>query len=245
MSAATLQMRQVKPLSSQRGIVRGYKLEMTYPGFPFREPAFATISPASADVSCHGVVHLITANDMRQIVRTEGGGGVAPGYELIEVAVTPYESTAAVRAFALTTRQPKVLLGPSERYATLVANGACRAADWRRWACCVFLRATLCASWRSCSRQDRRPRARLRAIPGRSASLCRVATGQHRGHPVGALRAADVPPARPRRVARPASQPRRVCRALVPARDEEALVGHARRPVCGASEGCHRQDKPG
>jgi hypothetical protein len=81
---------------------------------------------AGAGVCCHGVVHTLTLADWNQIVRTEGGGGFAPGYLAVEVNVTTY-SGKTLRAWTLKTHplsKTVTRFFPSQRYKTLCVKGA-------------------------------------------------------------------------------------------------------------------------
>ena len=99
MAAETLKRRKVAPTLSEAAILRGWQFRMSYPGLPFLEPAFAGIHPsADPTVCCHGVVHEITREEMDNIVRTEGGGGVSPG-----LAPLPLLGVMEVR-FGMTSR---------------------------------------------------------------------------------------------------------------------------------------------
>jgi hypothetical protein len=122
--------RKINPLESYPCRVPGWSLDMNMIGFPFIEPAFASIH--KTDVSknereLHGVVYKITPEDFDQIRRTEGGGGHDNmGYEVVEVDVNTYcgKSFVAKTLVAHADWTPKFEVLPTERYLKLLRNGA-------------------------------------------------------------------------------------------------------------------------
>lgn len=88
MRSSVMKGRGITPLKMQAVIVPDYMLCFDIFGIPYAEPAFASIGPLlENEVSgeqpippVHGVAYLLTPNDYRRLVLTEGAG---VGYEEI------------------------------------------------------------------------------------------------------------------------------------------------------------------
>ncbi|ORX95631.1 hypothetical protein K493DRAFT_314902 [Basidiobolus meristosporus CBS 931.73] len=146
MSKAVLTGRRlVKPIKSVPVRVPGYFLSFDHPGMAFVEPGFASVrafsdNPEDALESkfypvtrskrndapvVHGVAHLVTAQDFRQIQLTEGGGGSTEfGYQDRIVECVSY-TNEKIQAHTLITHdhcaRPSI---PSMRYLTIIRTGA-------------------------------------------------------------------------------------------------------------------------
>jgi hypothetical protein len=122
--------RGIKPISSARVYIPNYILAMEVPGMPYSEPSYASIrrredsnfeTAASPDVV--GVAYLITAEQYRQVIASEGG---QIAYRHIDLSAKPVgkddekrigaEDTVRVRSLGSTTmtRRPEPV--PSKRY---------------------------------------------------------------------------------------------------------------------------------
>ena len=92
--------RRVRPRVSLPAAAPGLRLSFGMLGFPFSEPAFATVvgpghplAAGGADAPpAHGVLHVITREDWAWVCSTEGVGSSSAGYQVVEAAVEPYES---------------------------------------------------------------------------------------------------------------------------------------------------------
>lgn len=75
------QSRGIVPLASLAARIPGWKLSMSIPGLPYREPAFASIEPTHAirldekqrEVEVEGIAYLITRAQYVKLVGSEGG----------------------------------------------------------------------------------------------------------------------------------------------------------------------------
>ncbi len=90
--------RRVTPRLSLPAAVPALRLSFGMLGFPFSEPAFATVLPPShplvaggrAAPVLHGVVHVISRDEWAAICRSEGVGSSTAGYQLVEVQCELY-----------------------------------------------------------------------------------------------------------------------------------------------------------
>lgn len=85
--------RGIVPLDSVRVRVPGWVLRLEIPGLPYSEPAFASIGrriPTETEDAVlpdvHGVAYLISRQDYRRVVASEGGG---TAYQDISVTGVP------------------------------------------------------------------------------------------------------------------------------------------------------------
>lgn len=71
--------RGIVPLASVVACIPGWKLSMSIPGLPYREPAFASIEPINATTTTEkkrfveGVAYLVTRAQYAKIIASEGG----------------------------------------------------------------------------------------------------------------------------------------------------------------------------
>ena len=124
-----IKRRGINPVVSVPGRLKNWQLTFDIRGFPFFEPVFGNIQHRSG-CELHGVLHKISIEDFWTLQRTEGGGGVAKrGYYPILLPVTAYDGQR-IMAWALksypATEMNNEEYGvlPSERYLTLLRNGA-------------------------------------------------------------------------------------------------------------------------
>ncbi|KAJ3044720.1 hypothetical protein HDV00_001124 [Rhizophlyctis rosea] len=124
--------RQVKPMEYVPVTVEGYRLAFDCRGFPYFEPAFASIrkiEPSDDKRVMHGVAFKITKRAYEHIRKTEGGGGHDNmGYLSITVDCQPYPSAAypepILKAQTLLYCDATPNLHPSLRYLNLLRDGA-------------------------------------------------------------------------------------------------------------------------
>ncbi|KAK9768765.1 hypothetical protein K7432_000367 [Basidiobolus ranarum] len=137
--------RQVKPIRSVPVRVPGYYLAFDLPGMPYIEPGFASIRSFPSDPEdssetrffpvtrnkresapvVHGVAHLITAEDFRQVQLTEGGGGSTEyGYQVKIVECESY-TKEKINAHTLMSHDHCIRPSlPSLRYLTILRVGS-------------------------------------------------------------------------------------------------------------------------
>lgn len=122
--------RGIKPQAKIAVAVPHWCFELPVPGLAYSEPAFSAIKvrddPTEPDV--HGVVYLISQQQLVQVIASEGGG---TAYGVVNVSALPlFEKDRrrfgncinAVSLIAEMKRTPKGL--PSLRYMTLLLDGA-------------------------------------------------------------------------------------------------------------------------
>lgn len=114
MRSSVMKGRGITPLKMQAVIVPDYRLCFDIFGIPYAEPAFASIAhllenEVSGDKPIppvHGVAYLLTADDYRRLVVTEGAG---VGYEEIIVharVLDSAEEQAEIMAHTLKAKYP-------------------------------------------------------------------------------------------------------------------------------------------
>lgn len=115
--------RGLTPVSSSPGLVRSARLAFNLPGFSPREPAFASLATTDdRDDECHGATFELTMSDWLRLLASEG---VPAAYRVERVDVEEYSSGATRPAYTLAAAFPSpVDLPPSERYLTLICEGA-------------------------------------------------------------------------------------------------------------------------
>jgi gamma-glutamylcyclotransferase len=114
--------RQLRPLTTEAGLVRDQRLAFNVPGFGPMEPAFASIAPSPGD-ECHGAVFELGLGDWLRLCLTEG---VPTAYRVRKVDVELYGG-GRVSAYTLAGGLPlpaRMDLPPSPRYLTLIREGA-------------------------------------------------------------------------------------------------------------------------
>ncbi|KAI8467962.1 MAG: hypothetical protein J3K34DRAFT_523335 [Monoraphidium minutum] len=90
--------RRVRPRVSVPAAAPALRLSFGMLGFPFAEPAFATLVPpghplaagGAAAPPAHGVLHAVSREEWAWICSTEGVGSSSAGYQVVEVECTPY-----------------------------------------------------------------------------------------------------------------------------------------------------------
>lgn len=117
MSRAVLARRGVTPLSSEAGVLRGYRHRFSHEGLIPIEPAFANIE-ASADDVTHGVLHLLAPDGLAHLDRIEGAE-----YLHVDVAVEG-KTSGVVTARAYLNPHPTPGKIPSRRYLACLCTGA-------------------------------------------------------------------------------------------------------------------------
>jgi hypothetical protein len=90
--------RGVVPLDSARAFVPHWMMTMEIPGLPYSEPAFGSLKPRAAtsagDVGTPdviGVAYLITAEQYRHVIASEGGGTAYSDVEIAAKGVSPWD----------------------------------------------------------------------------------------------------------------------------------------------------------
>ena len=120
--------RKIHPIESIPGILEGWQLTFDLRGLPAVEPCFGNIKE-NPQSEVHGILHQMTGTEFKQLLASEGGGGVdANGYIPYKVSVNAYDGRT-ISAYALVVRQtsPAILLHhtlPSARYLGLLRQGA-------------------------------------------------------------------------------------------------------------------------
>jgi hypothetical protein len=117
MCARVRSARRVTALSREPARLPDYRLTFAERGFPFFEPAFASIEAARGH-DVHGVLLQLPETAFALIDSTE-----SPGYQLLDVEVIGRNS-GPVRAAAYASRSPVPGLVPSRRYLELLCEGA-------------------------------------------------------------------------------------------------------------------------
>ncbi|KAL2869633.1 gamma-glutamyl cyclotransferase gliK [Aspergillus lucknowensis] len=133
MRSSVMKGRGIMPLKMQAVIVPDYMLCFDIFGIPYAEPAFASIAPLlNNEVSgkspippVHGVAYLLTADDYRRLVVTEGAG---VGYDEITVQARVLDSDEEQAEITARTLKAKYPFRPnrvsSKRYMGLILDGA-------------------------------------------------------------------------------------------------------------------------
>ncbi|KAF1950194.1 hypothetical protein CC80DRAFT_456340 [Byssothecium circinans] len=125
--------RGIVPLDTALVRIPGWTLTMEVPGLPYSEPSFSSIKPREADCDDEatdpdvtGVAYLITEDQYRQVIASEGGGIAysdicLTGKILDEMtARVPRDITVHTLGTAM-KRRPSPL--PSQRYMDLLITG--------------------------------------------------------------------------------------------------------------------------
>jgi hypothetical protein len=104
--------RGIAPIATTRVRLPHWRLIMEIPGLPYSEPAFGSITPRTAlDLDVIGVAYLITAEQYRRVIASEGGG-------------TAYADVAVVGVGLSAEDQLK--LGNGQEIRTLASSGMTR-----------------------------------------------------------------------------------------------------------------------
>jgi hypothetical protein len=117
MSSAVLRRRRIEVLSREPARLRGYRLVFDLAGFPWVEPAFASIV-RHPEHDVYGVLYQLT---QEQVDRVDSYEGLA--YSVIEVEVEG-ERSGAMRSRTYQTKWSTPGLRPSRRYLRLLCEGA-------------------------------------------------------------------------------------------------------------------------
>ena len=88
--------RGIVPLDTARAFVPHWMMTMEIPGLPYSEPAFSSLKPRMAtsaeDVGAPdviGLAYLITAEQYRHVIASEGGGTAYSDVEIVGKGVSP------------------------------------------------------------------------------------------------------------------------------------------------------------
>ncbi len=120
--------RKIQPLESIPGVLEGWQLTFDLGGVPGIEPCFGNIKE-NPDSEIHGVLHRITGEQFKRLLRTERGSGTdVNGYIPYKVNVHTYDGRM-IEAYALVVLQTSSSILhqhtlPSARYLGLLRNGA-------------------------------------------------------------------------------------------------------------------------
>ncbi|KAF7157263.1 hypothetical protein CNMCM5623_001386 [Aspergillus felis] len=137
--SSIMKARGITPLCSQAVVVPSHVLSFDIFGIPYAEPSFASIAPISNGpagttndkenrtmLPVHGVAHLLTPDDYRRLVLTEGAG---VGYNEITVTAGPvtdlHTDKREILVHTLEAKYPwRPNRAPSARYMGLILEGA-------------------------------------------------------------------------------------------------------------------------
>lgn len=127
--SSVMKGRGITPLEAQPVVVPSHVLCFDIFGIPYAEPAFASITAASPDLAAggrggqaippvHGVAYLLTPDDYRRLILTEGAG---VGYKEISVRANllsrEHDRKEEILAYALQAKYPwRPNRAPSARY---------------------------------------------------------------------------------------------------------------------------------
>lgn len=120
MSSKTFQrgFRRLNPSSTERAMLRGYRLAFSEPGIPFFDPSFANVEKDDTAV-CEGVLYRITHEEMDHLDISEGNRA----YNIIDIQVEGFES-GTVMAKTFQSKEHAHGLLPSKRYMDILIEGA-------------------------------------------------------------------------------------------------------------------------
>ncbi|RHZ46030.1 uncharacterized protein CDV56_103712 [Aspergillus thermomutatus] len=139
MKSSVMKARGITPLSAQAVVVPSHILCFDIFGIPYAEPSFASIAPmprgtagstndkdGQSLVPVHGVAYLLTPDDYRRLVLTEGAG---VGYHEITVMAGPvadlHTDKREILVHTLQAKYPwQPTRAPSARYMGLILEGA-------------------------------------------------------------------------------------------------------------------------
>ncbi|KAI8617853.1 hypothetical protein BC830DRAFT_1111694 [Chytriomyces sp. MP71] len=133
MARATMLRRSFSPTETVVCSLPGYQISFHLKGYPYIEPAFATVFPRTVEAAekgnprdAVGVVHLITDEEFNRIVHTEGGMGHKGWVYEVETVVVVAMDGQKYEAKVLSTPMDKVdeEYWPSRRYVDLCVAGA-------------------------------------------------------------------------------------------------------------------------
>lgn len=122
MKASVMQGRGIKPLEVRWARVHGYVLTFDVFGLPYSEPSMASIAPYTMTGETQhvpdvcGVAYLLSSEDFKRLVGTEGGG---VAYDEIEVEGVSWRAQVAeeIRMHTLVAKFPwRPNACPSKRY---------------------------------------------------------------------------------------------------------------------------------
>ncbi|KAL2842717.1 gliotoxin biosynthesis protein GliK [Aspergillus pseudoustus] len=136
--SSVMRGRGIVPLDAQPVVVPSHRLCFDIFGIPYAEPAFASIVPIMLDATIdspsgqaippvHGVAYLLTQDDYRRLVLSEGAG---VGYDEITVCARIISLEEAgqdgeILAHTLQAKYPwRPNRAPSARYMNLIIDGA-------------------------------------------------------------------------------------------------------------------------
>ncbi|OKL56489.1 hypothetical protein UA08_08299 [Talaromyces atroroseus] len=117
--------RQIQPLKSEVAVIESHTLCFDVMGVPYTDPAMGGIRLATAqDVPVYGVAYLLSPDDMRRVIITEGGG---IAYKTAVLTATLQRDSTRISVITLIARHQiasSYERMPSERYMGLLIQGA-------------------------------------------------------------------------------------------------------------------------
>ena len=117
MSSVVLRRRRIEVLSREPARLRGYRLTFGLAGFPWIEPAFASIV-TDPEHDVFGVLYQLTPEQLDRLNSYEGRG-----YSVIEVEVEG-ERSGTKRSRTYQAKRPTRGLQPSRRYLRVLCEAA-------------------------------------------------------------------------------------------------------------------------
>jgi hypothetical protein len=126
--------RGIVPLDAARVRIPDWQLTMEIPGLPYSEPAFSSLKPRDAAIGGRvrspeaiGVAYLITAEQYRHVIASEGGGTAYADIEIIGEGVSAedrkkVENGAVMRTLGSSTMTRAPSPAPSLRYLVGTSN---------------------------------------------------------------------------------------------------------------------------
>jgi hypothetical protein len=113
--------RGIRPLREEHVCVEGWFLTFDIAGIPYQEPAFGSIQQVTDGApTLQGMAYLVTHADLDRIIATEGGD---VSYKQIRVLCTT-DNGETFEATTLQARHPRRYCQPSQRYLSLIQDGA-------------------------------------------------------------------------------------------------------------------------
>jgi len=111
-----VRVRNIRPLSSEGGVLHGYSVRFTAPGPVWVEPAFASLHKEEGAVA-YGVIHELESQDLAKVLSTE------PNYLAEKVLINTLDGRV-IEAVSLVNTAAGEARKPSRRYRDLMINGA-------------------------------------------------------------------------------------------------------------------------
>ncbi|KAJ5212194.1 uncharacterized protein N7498_003840 [Penicillium cinerascens] len=125
LSDVFIRRRKIQPLRSEVAVIKTHTLCFNIMGVPYTDPAMGGLRPAEEqDLPVYGVAYLLSSEDMRQMIVSEGGG-IAYKTELLSATLQSDGSEVNVNTLMgrhIIPRSYERL--PSGRYMSLLIRGA-------------------------------------------------------------------------------------------------------------------------